>query len=212
MRIRLIGIIFISMLMLSACSHKEETDKMAKQATEEEVVISTEEKDATNESAKEKESVNEEKKAETDTPEEAYEITDDFTLLDSQGKEVSLSDYSGKIVFLNFFTTWCKYCKVEMPEFQKAYEKYGDDIEILLVNVTQQEKISEEEIVKWYDDLGLTMPMVLDTKGELTSNYAIRAFPTTFFIGKNREMLAYYPGAMSEELIDQVIEEFVEKD
>lgn len=59
----------------------------------------------------------------------------DFTAVDGEGNEVRLSDYQGKPVVLNFWATWCGYCKEEMPDFQTAFEKYPD-VQFLMVNAT----------------------------------------------------------------------------
>lgn len=191
MKIKILGLLLVVILVFTACSAKEENvveeDNIADKTTVDETTV--------------------DEKEETED-EETKSMAPDFTLLSSNGEEISLSDYRGKVVFLNFFTTWCTYCEAELPDFQKAYEKYGDDIEILLVDVTTQERISEKEIIEWFEEFDLTMPMVLDPEGILMKDYPIRAFPTTFFIGREGELLAYYEGALSEELIDRAVEDF----
>lgn len=65
----------------------------------------------------------------------------DFTLTDSEGREIKLSDYRGQTVLLNFWASWCPPCKVEMPYMQDFYEKHQDeDVIILAVNMTHLEK------------------------------------------------------------------------
>jgi len=146
--------------------------------------------------------------ATTSQPEREVIMAPDFTLTSSTGEPISLSDYRGKIVFLNFWTTWCKYCLEEMPDFQEAYEKYGDDLQILLVNVTTDENIDREGVIDWYEQFDYTMPMVLDEEGEVTSQFTIPGYPTTYFIERDGSIIAYYPGLMSTELIDEVMLEF----
>ncbi|PKM67994.1 MAG: hypothetical protein CVU95_04935 [Firmicutes bacterium HGW-Firmicutes-2] len=146
--------------------------------------------------------------ATTSQPEREVIMAPDFTLTGSTGEAISLSDYRGKIVFLNFWTTWCKYCLEEMPDFQEAYEKYGDDLQILLVNVTTDENIDRQGVIDWYEQFDYTMPMVLDEEGDVTSQFTIPGYPTTYFIDRDGSIIAYYPGLMSTELIDEVIEEF----
>jgi cytochrome c-type biogenesis protein len=146
--------------------------------------------------------------ATTSQPEREVIMAPDFTLTGSTGEAISLSDYRGKIVFLNFWTTWCKYCLEEMPDFQEAYEKYGDDLQILLVNVTTDENIDRQGVIDWYEQFDYTMPMVLDEDGDVTSQFTIPGYPTTYFIDRDGSIIAYYPGLMSTELIDEVIEEF----
>ena len=72
--------------------------------------------------------------AETDDPSKTKAL--DFTMLNSEGEEVSLYDYVGKPIVLNFWASWCPPCKAEMPDFEAAYQKYGDDVVFLMVNLT----------------------------------------------------------------------------
>ncbi|MDF1618549.1 TlpA disulfide reductase family protein, partial [Petrocella sp. FN5] len=146
--------------------------------------------------------------ATTSQPAREVIMAPDFTLTSSTGEAISLSDYRGKIVFLNFWTTWCKYCLEEMPDFQAAYEKYGDDLQILLVNVTTNENTDRKGVIDWYEQFDYTMPMVLDEVGDVTGQFTIPGYPTTYFIDRDGSVIAYYPGLMSTELIDEVMEEF----
>ena len=66
--------------------------------------------------------------------EEAQLAAPDFTVLDSEGNEVQLSDYVGKPIVLNFWATWCYYCKEEMPDFDKAYEAYPE-VQLSLIHI-----------------------------------------------------------------------------
>lgn len=145
---------------------------------------------------------------EAEPAEEAFQPAVDFTMTDWQGNEVSLSDYKGKIVFLNFFATWCPPCEKEMPEFQQAYEDYEGDVVFLIVDVyTSERGSSVEDVKQWYTDGGYTMPMIIDETGELNQYYPVRAFPTTFIINREGNVLGYLEGAMERELVDQVIEQ-----
>ena len=59
----------------------------------------------------------------------------DFTVYDENDHEVKLSDYKGKPIVVNFWASWCPPCKREMPNFEKMYEKYGNDITFLIIKV-----------------------------------------------------------------------------
>ncbi|WP_455663055.1 redoxin domain-containing protein, partial [Pradoshia sp.] len=80
----------------------------------------------------------------------------DFTLKDLEGQEVSLSDYKGKKVFLNFWATWCNPCKEEMPEMEKIHQKY-EDVAILAINLD-----TDEDIQGFMDEHGLSFKALLD--------------------------------------------------
>jgi thiol-disulfide isomerase/thioredoxin len=116
----------------------------------------------------------------------------DFTLQNLEGEEVSLSDYRGKIVILNFWATWCKYCVQEMPDLQK-FDDENEDLVVLAVNVEE-----DYDIVKNYiDNTNYSFPVLLDKSGDISSNYLVSAFPTSFFIDKNGILLGSVPGMMT---------------
>ncbi len=103
----------------------------------------------------------------------------DFTLNDLEGHPVSLSDYRGKVVLLNFWATWCEPCKKEMPEMQAAYERYKDrGFVILAVNFGDR----LEEADKFVKHMGLTFPVLLDRKVKVAARYGVVSLPVSFFI------------------------------
>ncbi|MBC7960582.1 MAG: TlpA family protein disulfide reductase [Vallitaleaceae bacterium] len=138
----------------------------------------------------------------------------DFELSNGKGEMISLADHKGKLLFLNFFTTWCGFCMDEMPEFQKAYEKYGDDLQIIIVDVNfDPGEKSIEEVVKWYDDGGYTFPMVIDEDGVKTEAFYpyIQGYPTTFVYGPDGGFIGYLSGALDEATIAQIVEQYKAK-
>ena len=139
-----------------------------------------------------------------------------FDLYDQYGNRHKLSDYKGKVVFLNFWTTWCGYCKKEMPDIQKLYEEYGynkEDVVFLGVAMPsgkdnpQNADESQETIEKFLNDSGYTFPVIFDTTGELAENYFVNSFPTTFLIDKEGEVFGYVNGMLNEEMMHSVIEQ-----
>jgi peroxiredoxin len=108
----------------------------------------------------------------------------DFTLENLDGERVSLSDYRGRPVLLNFWATWCGPCRVEMPHFQAIYEDPGwraSGLEILAVNVGEP----ADRARGFVEDNGFTFPVLLDAGQETARIYNLRAFPTSFFIDEN---------------------------
>ncbi|GGG60854.1 TlpA family protein disulfide reductase [Paenibacillus radicis (ex Gao et al. 2016)] len=106
----------------------------------------------------------------------------DFKLASLDGSEISLSDYRGKTVFVNFWASWCPPCKVEMPHMEKLYASYREqDVVVLSVNMTSTEK-SGSNVSSFVEARGLTFPIVLDEKGAVMSQYRVRSYPTTFII------------------------------
>ena len=106
----------------------------------------------------------------------------DFSLLDINGQQFTLSDFKGKIVFLNFWTTWCPECRIEMPSMEKLYKRLnGQDFTMIAVNL-QEPALRVKTFLKKYP---LTFTILLDSKGEIGPQFGIRAVPTTFILDKN---------------------------
>ena len=130
--------------------------------------------------------------------------TPDFTVLDYEGNEVKLSDYVGKPIVLNFWATWCVYCKMEMPDFDKAYKEYPDVL-FLMVNATDGQYETVDTAKKYVEDEGYSFTVLFDTKGEAERAYNVTGWPTTFFINAKGELVAYASGALPFETLQQGI-------
>ncbi|QEK13394.1 redoxin domain-containing protein [Crassaminicella thermophila] len=131
----------------------------------------------------------------------------DFTLLDREGNEIKLSDLKGKVVFLNFWTIWCGTCSKEMPYIQEIYEQYKDkDVVIAAVNVLGAEKVDMEGVNKFLDEKGYTFPVLYDVDGEVSVQYKVRAFPTTYIINKEGYIADFITEAMDKEMMTEKIE------
>lgn len=136
----------------------------------------------------------------------------EFTLVDQYGNTHSLSDYRGKIVFLNFWATWCPPCRAEMPYIQELYEEYSQDensdVVILAVAFPSLGKETDiDGIKKFLDDNGYTYPVLMDEGATLQLPYYITAYPTTFIINTDGTVLGYIPGGMTKDIMIDVIEQ-----
>ncbi|RKP51631.1 TlpA family protein disulfide reductase [Cohnella endophytica] len=135
------------------------------------------------------------------------QVAPDFQLKDLNGNSVSLSDYKGKTVLMNFWATWCQVCKAEMPHVEKLYEKYKDgDVVILSVNATSQER-DAQRVENYVDKHGLSFPIVLDERGEALHDYRVTAYPTTYIIGPDGKIRQRYLGAFSYEDMNKALAE-----
>jgi len=105
----------------------------------------------------------------------------EIKLMDLNGRLVSLSDFRGKIVFLNFWTTWCFDCRIEMPHMQKLHQKYKNK-DFAMVAVNLQEPVSQVE--QFFKDYKLTFTALLDSEGEVGAHFRITAIPTTFILDR----------------------------
>lgn len=139
----------------------------------------------------------------------------DFELKDQYGKTHKLSDYKGKVVFLNFWATWCPPCKMEMPDIQKIYEKYekqGEESEVVILSVaapnTQDEK-NIDGIKAFLEENGYTYPVLMDDGGYTFGAYRISSLPTTFMIDKEGNVFGYVQGGLTQEAMESIIEQTI---
>lgn len=105
-----------------------------------------------------------------------------FTLPMLDGQMVSLSDYQGKVVFLNIWATWCGPCREEMPSMQKLYEELqNEDFEILAVSI---DILGAKVVAPFMKELKLSFPALLDPKGNIQNLYSTTGVPETIIIDK----------------------------
>lgn len=115
----------------------------------------------------------------------------DIALLDYNGNEVSLSDFYGKKgVVLNFWASWCPPCKAEMPDFEEAYQAYGEDIQFVMVSHLAWGTDTVEKAKLFYDNSGYTFPIYFDYQFEAYTAYEINSIPKTIFIDENGSIVA----------------------
>ncbi len=123
----------------------------------------------------------------------------DFTLKDLDGNSVRLSDFRGKVVFLNFWATWCPPCRAEMPDIEKVHQKYKDQ-DVVVLGVDLRENAST--VRAFVEDGGYTWVFLLDTTGEVGSMYSVSAIPTSYFVDKKGIIRAVTIGGMTAATIE----------
>ena len=196
-------------------------DRMSRLAasTQAQVEESAEEKSEVEESTVEESSIEEpsveessEESSEEPAAQQEAPPAADFTLVDQFGETRSLSDYAGKVIFLNFWATWCPPCRAEMPDIQAVYEKYKDSGEVAVLGVALPDQGGEgsaEEIAAFLAENDYSYPVVMDD-GALTYYYQISAYPTTFMIRKDGTIYGYVTGAISQEVMEDIIGQTLE--
>lgn len=142
----------------------------------------------------------------TDSGETTVETAPDFTMTDSSGTEVKLSDFFGKPVVLNFWASWCGPCKSEMPHFEDAYQKYGEDINFIVVNLTDGARETVESASGFIEEQGYTFPVYFDTNTEGAVTYGTYSIPVTYFIGADGVPVAQANGALDAETLQTGID------
>ena len=144
--------------------------------------------------------------AETAMAEEEAQLAPDILVFDEQGGEHRLSDYQGKPVILNFWASWCGPCKSEMPAFQEKYQLYGDQIQFLMVNLTDGSRETVDTALAFVEGAGYTFPVFYDTEMDAALNYNVSGVPVTYFIDAQGALVAWQQGAMSADMLQRGID------
>ena len=113
-------------------------------------------------------------------------VAPEFSLEGLDGRPVSLKSFRGKVVFLNFWATWCVPCRAEMPAMERLHREYGTR-GLAMVAVNFQE--SKAEAQTFADEFRLTFLILLDPKGTVTRSYAVRALPVTYLVDRDGKIL-----------------------
>ena len=134
----------------------------------------------------------------------------DFTVTDINGNKVNLSDYKGKPVVVNFWATWCYYCKVEMPDFNEAYKNYPD-VQFLMVNATDGQRETVEIAKSYIEQEQYDFDVFFDTiDRNAVRTYNVSSYPQTLFIDKDGNIVSQRIGMLSKDILVQEIEKITE--
>jgi peroxiredoxin len=118
-------------------------------------------------------------------PKEAVDAPD-FSLPDLSGKQIPLKQFRGKLVFLNFFATWCGPCREEMPGMERLHRAHQEKgLVVLAVNLQERAKT----IRPFVQSLKLSFPTVMDAEGAVSREYGVRALPVSFLIGRDGKIV-----------------------
>lgn len=110
----------------------------------------------------------------------------DITLEDLQGKTVRLAELRGKVIFLNFWTTWCPSCRIEMPSLEKLGRQLdGGDFAIAAVNLQEP----TARVKAFYEEFKLSFTVLMDRSGEVGQRFGVRQLPTTFILDKGGRII-----------------------
>lgn len=139
--------------------------------------------------------------------EHSKQVAPDFTFTDVNGNKVNLSDFVGKPVVLNFWASWCGPCKMEMPHFEEKYQEYKDEINFIMLNLTDGDRETVEGAQKFIDKNGYNFPVYFDTENSQGAfAYSVYAVPTTFFIDKDGNLVVYAQSAIDSETLQKGID------
>jgi cytochrome c biogenesis protein CcmG/thiol:disulfide interchange protein DsbE len=126
----------------------------------------------------------------------------DFRLESLDGRQVSLADYAGQVVLLNFWATWCPPCKEEIPAIEKAYQAHRDDGFVVL-GINDGE--ASEVIRAFADELGITYPVLIDKRGDVAAQYRRRGLPLTVIVDRDGVIQVRHEGYLTADQLDSYL-------
>ena len=126
-----------------------------------------------------------------------------FTVYDLEGNAHQLSDFRGKPVLLNFWASWCGPCQKEMPDFQEFYESYGDQVNFVIVNLTDGRRETVETASAFLAEKGYTFPVFYDTVREAAVKYGVSSVPVSYFIDAEGYFVAGIRGILNADKLQQ---------
>lgn len=133
----------------------------------------------------------------------------DFTVTDYDGNKVNLSDFKGKPVVLNFWATWCYYCKVEMPDFNEVYKKYPD-VQFLMVNATGTNGETVDSAKAYIEQEKYEFDVFFDVERDACQTYRVSSYPQTLFIDKDGNIVSHRMGMLTKEMLELEIAGIIE--
>ena len=132
-----------------------------------------------------------------------------FIVQDKNGQAVQLTDFAGKPVVINFWATWCGYCKQEMPDFDRAYAAYPDVV-FLMINATDGVYETKKKADKYVASEGFSFDVYYDVTTSAQNAYNLTGYPTTVFINAQGDVVAKEVGMISYATLVQGIEMITE--
>lgn len=133
-------------------------------------------------------------------------LAPDFIVYDLEGNEVHLSDFFGKPIIVNFWASWCGPCKMEMPDFNEAYQALNEEITFLMVNMTDGSRETVEVASSFIEESGYSFPIYYDTAYSAAITYSVSSLPTTYFIDADGNLIAHARGAIDEATLQKGID------
>ena len=132
----------------------------------------------------------------------------DFTVEDINGDLIKRSEITGKPMVVHFWASWCDYCTYELPALQASYEKYGDQIEFMIVCITDGEYETVESAKKYLSDKGYTFPVYFDVNSEALHNYQLynlSEVPRTYLFDAEGNYKLKAQKAVTEDILEEGI-------
>ena len=130
----------------------------------------------------------------------------DFTVYDIDRNPVKLSDFFGKPILINFWATWCPPCKSELPDFDRVYADYGEDVVFMMVNMTDGSRDTVESASAFTADNGYSFPVYYDCDLDAAYTYGASSIPMTVLIGADGNIVGGQVGVLTEEQLRIILD------
>lgn len=132
----------------------------------------------------------------------AGSLAPDFKLNTLDGTEVTLANYKGEVVVVNFWATWCPPCRAEMPGIQAVYDAYKNEGLVVLAVNAQEDQATIQAFVM---ETGFTFPILPDPYGQAIREYGVRSFPATFVIDREGRIDTIHQGQITPEELETIV-------
>ena len=151
-----------------------------------------------------------ESESESETEDDPHAIpAPAITFYTYDGKPLTLSEFVGKPVVLNFWASWCPPCKAEMPDFEETFRTLGDEVHFVMINVTDNVRETRKSAHDFIESMGYTFPVYYDDGSQAYygfASYTGGSLPATFFIDSNGNLKGFYVGQLPPAVMEQGLE------
>ena len=140
-----------------------------------------------------------------------YADAPDFTVWDQEGTQISLKEIlEGKPAVINFWTSKCPPCREEMPDFEELYQELKDQVQFIMVDGIGCMGETEESGRAYVEEQGFSFPVYYDKEMDAVITYGIQAFPTTYILNSNGELVTGGSGMISKATLQELLNEVME--
>lgn len=137
-------------------------------------------------------------------------LAKNFHVYDKDGNEIELSDYKGKAVVINFWSSYSKSSTEEIPNILEAMDNYKDDVEFLMINLSPNEVETRAMALKYIQENNFNINPLFDDHGEVAIDYNVTSLPRTIFIDKEGYIQKSSKGTLNKEYLNEQIKKIIE--
>ena len=141
----------------------------------------------------------------------AVSTAPDFSVQDAEGNSVRFADLVGKATVINFWASWCGPCQSEMYDFEAVYQEFGDEVQFMMINLTDGSRETKENAADYIEKHNLTFPVYYDPDGSAAKAYTVTSVPKTYFIDAEGNLWAEIFGATNSSTLEDTIQKYLLK-